>query len=531
MESKQFLKYVAFVAVAGLVHGANAETKKPNVILLFSDQHRADVLGCAGHADAVTPNLDRLAANGVMFTRAYCQDAISAPSRASLFSGLYPATTGCIDNTTLETDVMKNAYSLQSAFQDNGYATYAFGKRHLNGTIDKGWTVHKSHLANESPEDNYLKWIESEGYAEEFGEDWATEFGVFPKGNSLAGKKYPTAPMGTRPTKLDANHTMEAYSALNTIEVIKKHKDSDQPFFCFTSFYRPHQPYNALPQYLKNYDISRWGKGRNNGDAIAMPPTLRQPAEDLPVWLANIRKSFNGIWCLGKAAQDEQLYRDYVGTYYALVEEIDYWVGEIFKALEENGMADNTIIIYTSDHGDFVGNHGMIEKAALGHNIYEETVRIPMIFYWKDKFAKNYNCSELVELIDLYPTLVDLVGLDMPELKNPVQGLSLAKTLKSKKPVKRDFIVTENWSQATIITKDHKLGIWLDPNPVAPERDFRDSENMLFEYASDPYETKNLINDSKYIPVIEKLEGYYDSFKKEVSREGSEEVKAYKAQK
>ncbi|NDP20506.1 MAG: sulfatase-like hydrolase/transferase [Paludibacter sp.] len=523
LQLKITLSLAAFSVVAPI--GAKPKTtKKPNVILIFSDQHKADVFGYQGHPDVKTPNLDAMAKAGVVFNRAYCQNAISAPSRMSMFTGLYPRTIGAMDNAPLTTNIVKNAVSLQAALQANGYDTYAFGKRHLDSGADKGWTIEKSHLAKESLSENYVSWIEAQGLADEFGEDWAAEFGKYPDGNSKAGTKFPTAKMGTRTTRLQENMTMEAYSTELTLDVIRNHKKSDTPFFCFTSFYRPHQPYNPLPKYLSMYDITKWGKGTLQNDGLEMPESMHQPADELPPMLSALRKSKSGIWCLGLAAEDEQLYRNYIGSYYALVTEIDARVGDIFAELEKTGMAENTIVIYSSDHGDFVGGHGMIEKAAMGHNVYEETLQVPMMFFWKGKFPAGYENNDLVGLIDLYPTIMELTGSKKPQTNYNLQGISLAKTVTAKKQINRNYMVSENYSQATVITKDYKLGIMLDPTAAAANRDYREFGNMLFERKSDKHEVKNRINSTALQPVIKKLTSYYAEFEKQISDEGKAEM-------
>lgn len=523
LQIKITLSLAAFSAITPIAAKPKT-TKKPNVILIFSDQHNADVFGYQGHPDVKTPNLDAMAKGGVVFNRAYCQNAISAPSRMSMFTGLYPRTIGAMDNAPLTTNIVKNAISIQAALQANGYDTYAFGKRHLDSGADLGWTLHQSHIAKESPTANYVSWVESKGYADAFGEDWAAEFGKYPEGNSKAGTKFSTAKMGTRTTRLPENRTMEAYSTELTLDVIRNHKKSDTPFFCFTSYYRPHQPYNPLPKYLGMYDITKWGKGTLQNDGIKMPESMLQPADELTPMLSALRKSKNGIWCLGLAAEDEQLYRDYIGAYYALVTEIDARVGEILAELEKTGMAENTIVIYTSDHGDFVGAHGMIEKAALGHNVYEETLRVPMMFFWKGKLAAGYKNNDLVGLIDMYPTIMELTGSKKPQTNYKLQGISLSKTLMSKKQINRKYIVSENYSQAAIITKDYKLGIMLDPTVAASNRDYRSFGNMLFERKSDKNEVKNRISSTELSPIIRKLTGYYAEFEKQVSDEGKREM-------
>lgn len=505
------------------LYASDKAKEKPNVIILFSDQHNADVFGYTGHPDVVTPNLDRMAANGMVFHRAYCQNAVSVPSRTSFFTGLYPRTLGYMDNAQVKTSVLEHAVSIQQVFRQNGYDTYAFGKRHLYGKADEGWSVCKSHLADESPEDNYVKWIEQQGFAEAFGKDWAAETGEFPKGNSLGGTKYPAADMGTRTSGLPPNMTMEAYSALNTLEVIKKHAGNKKPFFCFTSFFKPHQPYTPLPEYLTGYDKNAWGQGRNHNSSIAMPATLRQPAEQLPPFLADLRQRQTGIWCLGKAAENEQLYRDYIAAYYAQVEEIDHWVGEIFNELEKQNLLDNTIIIYASDHGDFVGYHGMIEKAAAGHNVYEETLRVPLLFFWKNRILSNVVNTDLVELIDVYPTLLELADIQAPAREIALQGKSLAPTLLHNKPVERKYLVSENWSQASVITKTHKLAIWLDPWPMPQWRDWRRWGNMLFDYAADPHEVNNLYGKDAYNDIVFQLRACFDEFETKTSDVGKKE--------
>lgn len=272
------------------------------------------------------------------------------------------------------------------------------------------------------------------------------------------------------------------------------------------------------------YNTSDWGIGTKAGGKIKMPATLREPADSLPPVLANLRKSKNGIWCLGKAAEDEQFYRDYIGGYYALVSEVDYYVGEILKALKETGLEENTIIVYTSDHGDFAGGHGMIEKAALGHNVYEETIKVPLIFSWKNHIKKGILNENLVGTIDVFPTLIELTGIKMPEIKWPLQGISLAQTLIGNKAVGRKYIVTENWSQATVVTDKYKLGIMLDPTAAAKNRDFRAFGDMLFDVKNDPGEVKNLAGKTAFAAIENELREYYNMFTSTVSDAGKKQI-------
>lgn len=497
--------------------------QKPNVIILFSDQHSKKVMGFEGHPDVITPNLDKLANEAVVFDRAYCSQGICVPSRSSLMTGLTLRTMGFVNNGG-HTSVMDDVVSMASIFRQNGYKTYAFGKRHLRDAIDEGWDVKKGHAYNPNDDDNYVSWIERNGYAREFAEDWAAEFGKGPRGSSEFESEIPTADLGTRISKLPEGYTMEAYTAMETIKMIQSHADSDSSFFCWANFYRPHQPYNPLPRYMAMYDVSTWGEGTRNGSAIKKPASFYEPTENLPPQLQDQRNGGNKVWNMDKAFEDEQLWRNYIGGYYALVTEIDHHVGEILKALEESGLDNETIVIYAADHGDFVGNHGMVEKCAFGQNVYEDILNVPLIIKYPGKTDNGKRIGELVSLVDVLPTLIDLLDLDVPELKYPVQGESLVDVMLNGGTLDRDYIISESWSQAAVITKDYKLGIMLDPTPAREDLDYRDFGDMFFDKSQDPLEVENGIDDPRYTDQIALMRQYYNDFVQNTSSTGKDEM-------
>jgi arylsulfatase len=502
---------------------SNLPKKKPNVLLLFSDQHNKNVMGFEGHPDVITPNLDKLAMESVVFDRAYCTTGICAPSRSSLMTGLYSRTLGLLSNGE-KTEVMNQVVSLATVFKQNNYKTYAFGKRHTSQAVDEGWDVHRSHLCNETPRNSYTEWVEEMGYGKEFAADWAAEFGKGSACSSYANEKLPIADLGTRISALPENMTMEAFTTRLTIQMIKDQAKSDQPFFCWATFYRPHQPYTPLKKYMDMYDVSDWGNGRKNGGSISKPASLYEPKENIPPMMQSIRDGGNKVWNVNKAFADEQLWRNHIGAYYALVTEMDHLIGEILKALDEAGLEDETIVIYASDHGDFVGNHGMVEKSAAGQNVYEDILNLPLIIRYPGNKRNGKRTAELVSLVDIYPTLIELLGLNMPELEHPLQGESMTHTLLSGKPMKRKYFVSESWSQATVITKDQKLGIMLDPTALHKNWDFRGFGDMFFDRKNDPLEIDNRIKDSRYQKDIAKLRGYYDEFVKNTPATGKEEM-------
>ncbi len=499
------------------------EKKKPNVIILFADQHNKKVLGFEGHPDVMTPNLDKLAQQSVVFDRAYCATGICVPSRSALMTGIYPRTMGLLSNSE-QTSVIKDVVSLATLFKQNNYTTYAFGKRHTSAAVDAGWDVQQSHLCNETPGNSYTEWVEKNGYGKEFAKDWAAEFGKGSDCSMHAKEKISIADMGTRVTDLPENMTMEAFTTMLTIKMIKEQAKSENPFFCWANFYRPHQPYTPLKKYMDKYDVSTWGEGRNNGSSIKKPANLYEPKENIPPMMQSIREGGNKVWNVDKANANEQLWRNYVGAYYALVSEVDHCVGEILKALDDAGITEETIVIYTSDHGDFVGNHGMIEKAALGQNVYEDILNIPLIIRYPGNKQKGKRVAELVSLVDVYPTLVDLLGLNMPKLKYPIQGQSFAKTLTKGKPMNRSYLVSESWSQATVISKEYKLAVMLDPTDTYRKFDFRSFGNQFFIKQSDSLEINNQINSKKYLNEINKLQSYYQDFSNKIPDIGKQEI-------
>ncbi len=474
--------------------------RKPNVLLLFTDQHRADVLGCEDHPDVLTPSLDALAAQGTRFTRAICQDAVCVPSRSSMMSGLYPRTIGCLhNNDTCPT--MQRVVPMARAFADAGYLTAAYGKRHLPRepyATDDGWTEHCGYSPHESPGTSYTDWLTDPKDKAAFDRDWQAEWGPA------------CAPLASQVSELPADKTMEAFTAEHTIDLIRRSADGEQPFFCWASFYRPHQPYTPLPEYYERFDRSHWGEGRRAGDGLRMPATLRQSPDELPPGVI-AHTAGSETWPLERAREDEQLWRHYLACYYACMEEVDHHIGRILAALDQTGQADNTIVVYISDHGEFVGHHGIAEKAASGHNVYMDSLRVPMIWRLPQGSPRGAVCDDIAELVDLYPTLVELTGIDLPEMPFELAGRSLAPTLTEGRPIDRPFTVSENWAQSTVVTGTHVLGVWRDPHgKLMDQRELH--PNMLFDLRTDPDQVHNLYDDPAHAAERDLLAGYLDQW-------------------
>ena len=490
----------AGIAALGQIGWADSSASGgPNILVLYADQHNAGVLGCAGHPDVKTPHMDRLASEGVRFNRAYCQDGVCVPSRASMMTGQYCRTIGVLDNSRWKKGP-ESFLPLAQYLQSKGYRTAAFGKRHMPRTLDIGFDRTCSTLdpKNEPSDEHYWDWVKDQGQYDAFMRDWMGEQG---KGRS--------SPMGSHVSELKPENTMEAYTARKTIDFLREAGKQKKPFFCWTSFLRPHQPYTPPKQYADMYDQAK----------IQLPASLYERPENLPPGLKRLRYHEEPPWCLAKAARDISLYRRYIAYYYALVTEVDHHIGSIMEVLRKEGLDRDTIVIYTSDHGDFVGAHGMIEKSAQAHNVYEDTLRVPLIIRpavaeamagrWPTRLRKNAVSDDLIELIDLYPTLLDLAGVERPK-DYRLPGRSLVSTLKDGKAVGRDFAISESLSQVSIITPRHKLGVWIKPQADG-------YGDMLFDRERDPYETHNFAGDPEYAEVEKQLRGQLKQWESSVS--------------
>jgi arylsulfatase A-like enzyme len=479
--------------------------KKPNILFLFSDQHNADVLGCAGHAEIRTPNFDRLAREGTRFARAYCQDAICVPSRVAIFTGQYPRTTGVLTNGD-PLAFPDRVHALQAVLKAAGYQTAAFGKRHLKaaGPEVDVWDISATTInARQDPSDeDYETWVRAQGQGAAYDRDFG-------------GNK---SPLMSHVSDLPADKTAEAYTAAKTIEFLRTKRKPGQPFFLWCSFQRPHQPYTPPAEWAKQYDPAK----------VRLPESLREPPEHLPPMLARLRTITEAGWRLGMAAADENLYRTCIACYFALVAEIDHHVGAILDTLKELGLDRDTIVLYSADHGDFVGRHGIVEKAAMGHNLYEETLRVPLIVRFPARLRQGVVPGDLVELVDLYPTFLDLAGVPRPEGCRPA-GRSLVPAMAEGKPVGRKFAVSENWSQIAIIGERYKLGVWQAP-PAPPDgspgrlHDYRAFGDMLFDREKDPQELTNLAGKPEVAQAEKELREHLAAWVAETPADGKAAV-------
>ncbi len=402
-----------FITLSLLLGSSNAlaaeEQRKPyNVLLIISDDLTATALGCYGNTICRTPNIDRLASDGTLFSRAYCQATYCAPSRASMLFGYYPYASKATGRTSGRKEVGPDRNSWPQYFRKNGYHSARVSKVFHMG-------VPTDIAPGRNGDDDPASWDEAfnspgpEAKAPGTGETLQNNPDRVKKG-AAGGNRFVVV-------EADGDDTVhsDGKTASKAVELINQYKKQNKPFFLAVGFVRPHVPFVAPRKYFASYDY----------DKMVLPPKLPGDRDDIPENSANRRTS-------AKLQMDIQQQKKLIGGYYASVTYMDAMTGKVIKALEESGQRDNTIVIFTSDHGYHLGEHDMWSKVS----IHEESARLPLIISMPGKPPAV--CDSLVELLDLYPTVSRICGLKVP---NNIQGKDISRMLDDPKIKVRDAIL------------------------------------------------------------------------------------------
>ncbi len=438
-----------------------AQPRKPNVLFISTDDLNND-LGTYGHPLVKTPNIDRLAKRGVRFDRAYTQFPLCSPSRTSMMTGLRPDTTKVYDLVKHFRETLPDVVTMSQLFQKNGYFAARVGKIYhygnpgtigTNGLDDEpSWNVRINPRGVDKDEEKVLT-------------------NLTPKRGLGASLSFYASPAP------DEEHT-DGKVALETIKLLEQNKD--KPFFIAAGFYRPHCPYIAPQKYFDMYPLDKIKAAQNvPGEREHLLPAALQTPD----------------WHFGV---DELGQRQSIQAYYASITFTDANVGKLLGALDRLGLTENTIVVFWSDHGYLLGQHGQWHKQSL----FEGSARTPMIFAGPGTTAKGKASGRTVEAIDFYPTFADLCGLSgapanlagrslRPLLKNPnAKWDKPAFTQQRRGNAQNGFFMGYS-----VRNERYRYTEW-DEGRKGVE---------LYDYERDANELQNFANNPKYAKTVEQM--------------------------
>lgn len=498
----------------GLAVAADAGTdvvagqSRPNVLVIAVDDLKP-TLGAYGDTHAVTPNIDRLASRGTVFDHAYCQQAVCAPSRVSMLTGLRPDTTRVWDLRTRFRPNLPGVVTLPQAFKQAGWHSVGIGKIFDFRSVDQRDTADAASWSEPFLNPDYPAHA-TYGFADpqtiedlnrriaELGGQQALPSGWIPRTRAAFGGR------GRPPVeRADVADNVYRDGVLADTAVAKLHElaaDRSRPFFLAVGFLKPHLPFNAPERYWAMYD----------------PDTLPGPVRDVPPEGApdyathhggELRAGYN---VPENGPLSPALSREMVHGYYACVSFIDAQVGRLLDALDEAGLADETIVVFWGDHGFHLGDLGVWCK----HTNYEQATRVPLIIA-----APGYPGGEIaeapVELVDVYLTLLDLAGIEPP---HELHGASLRPMLADADAAVKQVAVSQyprgsrsrNEVRMGYAFRDvrHRLVLWRPFDHRAGVVGDRVEAVELYDYHADPAEARNLADDPAYADARASLEAH-----------------------
>lgn len=455
----------------------------PNIVLLMSDQHRADIIGCAGDPVVKTPNIDRLAREGVRFDRVYCSGPLCMPSRASVVTERYVRDHGVFENNS---EVPEGMPTFLDRLREAGYHTAEIGKmhlwahgiRHAPHTRDMAWRLEQLGFAETIETVGKLATVRHDSYYT----DYLKERGLLDSyRNFMAGHRHamrrPEAPPSwtVKPAPLEVRDYVDVWHGMRSAQWIDEYNRS-QPFFLWVGFPGPHDPWDAPSAAVERY----------RGAEMPMPRSVEPP--EMPA--AGPLQTFLRVMMFYSDTDTmtvdgiEKMRR----AYYANISLIDDAVGAIVAALERRGMLDNTWIIYTTDHGEMMGEHRMLAKMVF----YEPAVRVPLVFRPPGGTAPR-EISERAQLIDLSTTIRDIAGA--PPLERS-EGQSMLAAVRGEGEYRgRPVLPTENFGFAGFLRERHKLVVY--ENTMEPVQ--------LFDLAADPKEDRNVVGNPDYAKILNEM--------------------------
>ena len=429
---------------------------RPNVLIIHTDQQRWDTMRCMGNELMHTPNLDRLASEGAMFTNCFVNNPVCMPSRMSLMTGQYPSALGCTCNgiplpeDTLTINRMLKPYSYHTANIGKLHFQNHSNRNHRDPHPDYGFDTL---ILSDEPgcyDDAYIKWVENMAPDEVYN----CRIALPPASDRPDNGKPPRGALTPYIWESDEDLTHTAFVAAETCNYMKEHRN--ERFFAFAGIYAPHSPLNPPERFVNMYNI----------DGMPLP---------------HIGENETGRF---RDATPDQ-FRKMKAYYYALISHIDDQVGRILKTLEDEGLKDNTLVIFTSDHGEHLGDHGLAGKGAPG---YDSCIHVPLLVSYPGVIDPGLEIGSLIEQVDIVPTILDYCGVQTPQI---VQGRSFKPALHRKSYEPRTSILMEHKfpfrnSWRTVRTLEYKYC----RNESGKE--------ILLDLVKDPHEINDVANDESY---------------------------------
>ncbi len=479
-----FFSLVVLLGVSSCTNSSNSKqnnsAQKPkNILFIAIDDLKPD-LGCYGDTIVMTPNMDKLASQGFVFENNHCQQAVCAPSRASILTGKRPDYTKVWDLKTLIRDKNPDIVTMPQYFKSLGYQTAAVGKIFDYRSVDKladsvSWSYRYQDVKNTSP----------------IG----------------GGYIFETRRVSTEAPDVDDSVTIDGEVVKRTKAYLKKFAKEDKPFFMAVGFYKPHLPFVAPKKYWDMYNRDEIRLPDYQKDPVNAPGYATQPGWELRTIYKDVPRDFDTPIPVAKQ-------KELIHGYYACVTFIDRQVGKVLDELDSLGLRDNTVIVLWGDHGWHLGDHNMWCK----HTNYEQATRAPLIFSYDSKL-KGATQSP-TEFVDVYPTLCDLAGIPAP--KN-LDGVDLVPLMEHKVKSVKEYAVSQfprgNKMGYAFRDNRYRYVVWV--KDFTSEKPFNDSlvaDEELYDYVTDPKETRSLIYDKEYANVLSgfriKAKKFFSQFEK-----------------
>ena len=431
-------------------------SEKLNVLFIIADDLNCD-LGAYGNLDVKTPNIDRLAERGVIFENAHCQYPWCGPSRASFMTGMYTNQTKITRNNMNIRNSIPDVITLGQRFRQQGYQSVRIGKIfHYDNPSAIGT----------SGNDDIYSWDQT---VNPYGRDKIEEYKI----NTLVPRKYGAILSWLAADGKDEEQT-DGIVASEAIKKLDDFADTNTPFFLAVGFFRPHTPFVAPKKYFDFYDREKIEIPEISNDYLT---TLPDPA------VKSIRSKKSQL------NLEKELAQEIKEAYYATISFVDAQVGRILDQLESSGLDKNTVVVFTSDHGYHMGEHGHWQK----NTLFENATRVPLIISTPNFKNDGSISNNPVELIDIYPTLMDLTNINTPE---HVVGKSLLPIINNKNASVRENALTRWRKGYSIKTKRYRLTKWGINGELGYE---------LYDHNNDKNELINLADNQDYNEVLDSL--------------------------